>query len=330
MRRQANLSQNDLETALAGLQRSWQPLAVRIKTVEHDVTTPCSQLTLRLHFPAFRERESTVNDLVEVISTYMARFCLPRKQLAETYAKKATLDDDDYHLELTRLDHEAASLFIRGNRLSNRNGEGGELLLYLMTEWILNAPQIIAKMSLKTNRQVPAHGSDGVHVRYDAATGKLVIFSGEAKLQQSLGKAISSAVESIGNALNAEQMSHELSLIKRHIDFTGMDDAAKSALLEYLNPYGTSSNARVEAVTCLIAFDFEAFETIRTASNDLDPEVAFFVEAQKAVAKAGPAIAKALTDAGLGGRQVELFLFPLPSTAIFRTLFQNRIGWTEA
>lgn len=109
-----------------------------------------------------------------------------------------------------------------------------------------------------------------------------------------------------------------------------MDDAAKSALLEYLNPYGTSSNARVEAVTCLIAFDFEAFETIRTASNDLDPEVAFFVEAQKAVAKAGPAIAKALTDAGLGGRQVELFLFPLPSTAIFRTLFQNRIGWTEA
>ena len=54
------------------------------------------------------------------------------------------------------------------------------------------------------------------------------------------------------------------------------------------------------------------------------------MEAQKAIAKAGPAIAKALTDAGLGGRQVELFLFPLPSTSTFRTLFQNRIGWTEA
>lgn len=324
------MSQNDLETALAALQRSWQPLAVRIKTVEHDVETSCSQLTLRLHFPAFRERESTVNDLVEVISKYMARFCLPRKQLAKTYAKKGMLDDEDYHLELTRLDHEAASLFIRGNRLSNRNGEGGELLLYLMTEWVLSAPQIIAKMSLKTNRQVPAHGSDGVHVRYDAATSRLVIFSGEAKLQKSLGKAISSAVESIGNALNAEQMSHELNLIKRNIDFTGMNKAAKSALLEYLNPYGTSSNARVEAVTCLIAFDFETFETIRTSSTDIDPDAVFAVAARKAIAKAGQAIANALTNAGLGGRQVELFLFPLPSTSAFRTLFQNRIGWAES
>ena len=324
------MSQTDLETALAALEKNWKPLAVRIKTVEHEVATSCSHLTLRLHFPAFRERESTVNDLVEVISKYLARFCLPRKQLAETYAKKATLSDDDYHLELTRLDHEAASLFIRGNRLANKNGEGGELLLYLMTEWILQAPQIIAKMSLKTNRQVPAHGSDGIHVKYDAAAGKLVIFSGEAKLQKSISKAIRSAVESIGNALNAEQISHELALIKRNLDLSGLDETAKAALVEYINPFGSSSNARIEAVTCLIAFDFKAFEKIRASANNDDPEAAFAVAARKAIARVAPIIARALTDAGLSNRHMELFLFPLPSTDAFRTLFQNRIGWTES
>ncbi|WP_223252149.1 Hachiman antiphage defense system protein HamA [Paracoccus mutanolyticus] len=40
------------------------------------------------------------------------------------------------------------------------SGEGGELLLYLLTERFLGLPQILCKMSLKTSAHY--HGADGV------------------------------------------------------------------------------------------------------------------------------------------------------------------------
>src|SRR3546814_10487872 len=81
------------------------------------------------------------------------------------YAKKDGLDAFEFHAAVSQLNQRALALFKRVRKASNRSGEAGELLLYLLTEWILGAPQIIAKMGLKTNPQMPVHGSDGVHVR---------------------------------------------------------------------------------------------------------------------------------------------------------------------
>lgn len=43
-----------------------------------------------------------------------------------------------------------------------REASVDELLLFLLTEWILGAPQVIAKLALKTNPQMPVHGADVV------------------------------------------------------------------------------------------------------------------------------------------------------------------------
>lgn len=136
------------------------------------------------------------------------------------------------------LRQEAFDLFKRAHVATNRNGEAGELILYLLTEWLLEAPQIVAKMSLKTNTEMPVHGADGAHVRYCAATGRLYIYWGEAKLYGSLDQAITEAAKSIAESLDDKKIKHEITLVKRHLDLSGLKPDAK-AMLDFLDPYGS-------------------------------------------------------------------------------------------
>ena len=123
-------------------------------------------------------------------------------------------------------------------------------------------------------------------------------------------------------------MQHEIELVQRHIDFTGLGAAAQTALLRYLDPFDNTYNERLEVVTCLIGFDFAAYAGL-TADGMEDPDVSFKSLAVAKLRDVGPAFAKALTDAGLPRQRVELFLFPVPSVSVLRDLFQNQIGWTR-
>jgi hypothetical protein len=68
---------------------------------------------------------------------------------------------------------------------------------YLLTEWILEAPQLLAKMSLKTNKEMPVHGADGVHVRFCEDAQQLRFYWGESKLYADVGQGITAAVSSV-------------------------------------------------------------------------------------------------------------------------------------
>lgn len=316
----------DLETGLAAIRRDWSLLAARIHTVEHEVVTNHKLLTLRLHHPALRGVNATVSELVKTIALFLAHFSLPRKQVQSAYNDiQSKTSQVDQHLIYTQLDNEARSLFMRARKSAARTGEAGELLLYLLTEWLLEAPQIIAKMSLKTNAQMPVHGSDGVHVRFDAETGNLVIYSGEAKLHSDIGSAIRSAVESIQAGASREKMDHELELVRRHIDLSSLNPAAQKSLLAYLDPFEPASNKRQEVVTCLLGFDFADYAALDATGDAPDDQFrALAIEKLRVV---GPAFADALTKADLPHQKVELFLLPVPSVTALRDQFQDQIGW---
>lgn len=323
-----NLVEDSLAVALAAIQKDWSALSTRIRTAEHDVTTDHDHLTLRLHYPALRNGQATIDDLVKTISLYLTHFSLPRKQVQDVYSAQAEMKTDfERHQAISRLEQEARSLFIRARETSQRTGEAGELLLYLLTEWLLDAPQIIAKMSLKTNAQMPVHGSDGIHIRYDTKLGRLIFYSGEAKFHKDVGQAIKAAATSIKSG--RDKMQYELELVQRHIDFAGLDEPARKSLLRYLDPFDEASNERVEVVTCLVGFDFSSYADLAAEGTD-EPDVRFSALALEKLREVGPTFAKALTDAGLHGQKVELFLFPVPSVATLRDRFQDQIGWIRS
>lgn len=316
----------DLESALASLRRDYQKLAPRIRTLEHTIACECDGVVLRLHFPSLRQNKATMSELVEAISTHLLRFALPRSQVDALEAKHDSLPMDEFLLAYEATRAEAYRIFITANKNTHRNGEAGELLLYLLTEWVLAAPQIIAKMSLKTNRDMPVHGSDGVHARYCGDSNRLLLYWGESKLHADVSAAITDALESVADALTPEKMQHEIDLVQRNIELSGLTPDAKDAFLRYLDPFEETYNARHDIITCLIGFDFDGFEAVKKSAGQ-NAEAEFMELARKRLASLAPQVAKKMNLHGLAGQPIELFFFPVPGVDEFRKAFQDRIGW---
>ena len=302
-------------------------MAPRLRVLDHDVRTECANLNLRLHYPTIRQAQAMVEPFIDAVGDYIAHFCLPRTEIEQVYSKQVSLSSFDFHAEITRLNQRALNLFRKASAEANRNGEAGELILFILTEWMLEAPQLIAKMSLKTNSEMPVHGADGVHVKFVPETGRLILYSGEAKLYKDVHKAISSAVASIADALSYDKMKHELELVQRNIQFSGLTSAARDTLLRYLDPFDEQSIDRFDVVTCLIGFDFEGYSMLPEHGDDANQ--VFLQLAAKNLAEIGPSMAAALKNASLGASHVELFLLPMPSVQKLRDRFQSRIGWTK-
>ena len=199
-------------------------------------------------------------------------------------------------------------------------------MLFLLSEWILSAPQILAKMSLKTESEIAVHGSDGIHVAFDKGDSTLRFYFGEAKIHQDLSKALRSAAKSIASSLKPGEIHSEVELVERHIDSTGLDEEAKEALLSYLDPFDESWNERRDVITSFIAFQYKGYADLEAIPYD-EREATFVAGLQAEVALFAPKLAGILETAGVKGEEIEFFLMPLPSVASLRENFQAEIGW---
>jgi hypothetical protein len=318
----------DLKSAFAALSKDYGSLTARVRALGHSVICTCSGVTLRLYFPAFRQSKPTLSELVDAIAVYLVHFALPRSEVEALTALYKTIDAAEFMKRYSLLESRARALFIRANETTARNGEAGELLLYLLTEWILDAPQLIAKMSLKTNPSMPVHGADGIHVRYSEKDQKLLLYWGESKLHANVGNAIAAAAKSISEALEPDKLKHEIDLVQQNISFSGLQPAEKEALLRYLNPFEEKYNERLDVTTCLVGFNFDGFAKV-AAVDPKQAEAEFRSLAEAELAKVAPTLAKALTNKGLATQPIEIFFLPLPSVSDFRDLFQQKIGWKK-
>lgn len=136
-------------------------LSPRIKHLSYQTDACGDRINVRCSYIAFRDGLPTFDDFIEVIADHIIPFCLPRREIREAQALIARAKDD--HVEagriMTRLSEKARSLFIKAKQGSHRSGEAGEIVLYLLTEWLLHVPQVVSKMYLKTNTQMPVHGT---------------------------------------------------------------------------------------------------------------------------------------------------------------------------
>jgi hypothetical protein len=318
------VQQVDVERFVAALRRDYSKLAVRIRELTHTVSCNCDGVNLRLHYPSINQGKAAVWELVNAILDYLTIFALHRSQVEELASQYGKLSADEFRIRCERQQKEAINLFIRAQKATNRNGEAGELLLFLLTEWILEAPQLLAKLPLKTSRDMPVHGTDGIHVGYLSESGKLCTYWGESKLYADVNQAITKAIESIEKATRPEKVEYELALVARNIHGAGLSPEQRSLLLSFLDPFESENyNKRVNATTCLIGFDFEAYEHMDINSGERQ----FASLAQKKLQELAPRLSEALEAGEATSQIIEFFFFPLPSVQEFRDLFQAKIGW---
>ncbi len=206
-----------------------------------------------------------------------------------------------------------------------RSGEEGELLLFLLAEQILKLPQAICKMSLKTNNNMPIHGSDGIHIGLTEDNSKLALYYGEAKIYAKLSDAIKNCIDSIKPYLLRDDDGTDLNLLNTYCDFGNSDYELnlKEKLKKYFDPEHRNNKLYTEIRgICLIGFnDSKTYvydnieETAQKATQEAQQWMSDFSEKIK--------------EHKLENIVINVFFIPMSSVDTFRTTFAKIIGGAD-
>ncbi|MGN8094151.1 HamA C-terminal domain-containing protein [Methylobacterium sp. 22177] len=316
----------ELQGILLSLTTDHDDLGVRVRRLEHQAKCQNPHIRMHGHYFAFREGKPTVAEFVELLSTKLISFCMSRKSINAAHEKLRHLSPQKQFERATALRDQAVDLFKRAQRNTNRNGEFGEVITYLLIEHVLKAPQLVAKMSLKTSREMPVHGSDGVHFSFDPATGGLTLLWGESKCYASVANALSEAVKSVAENLQDDKMKQEIFLVREHGDLSAFSDAGRDAIMSFLDPYAENYNQRIDGSVILVAFDFERFADMN-GLKPADVDNAFQDALRVELDSCATRLDAQLKKNGIEHHTIDVFFLPVPSVQDLRMRFQHRIGW---
>ena len=272
----------------------------------------------------FKDKEPSTSEFVDFIYPKIVPFCIPKKKREELSQKFIQTGDPRYYLELA---DQAKNLFIKAKKTLKKGGEPGELILFSVLEYFLDAPQIASKMYLKTSESMPVHGTDGIHVKYDPATKNLYLYWGESKLYQQLSKSLDEICTSIAGFIKRKDSrsprERDIDILKDH---SAIDDPeAKEAVLEYFDPYSDKSNDLREIYCCLSGFDFSIYNKLSEIEED-EIEDYFREKYLERINSACELFAQKIKENGIEELSFHFVLLPFKSVAEFRQLFFAKLG----
>lgn len=309
-------AQKPLEEALKRLARgTLTALGGLLHDVESHVTVDGTLVTAHCHcLKLDGNGRPRTEDLVKVIAEHVLDYAIPRSHIREA--------DDEFQRsrstqKLVRLADEARSLFTD----LEQSGEGGELLLFALAEKLLRLPQLICKMSLKTNTRMHVHGADGLHAGVDPTTGKLLLYWGESKIYGDVTGAVRECLASIRPMLTEYSSGQrDLQLLQRHADLA--DPALEAALKKYLDPDADEFNSLEFRGLCLVGFDCDAYPA--------GPSTTQLAAMAKQIAATLPTwrghVKKRLAEEKLDAFAMHFLFVPFPSADGFRQLLRDKLG----
>lgn len=314
-----------LAGAMAALLKDHAGLGIRLKEVPFDWTSGMHRLTGSFHYITFADGVPTVQEFVEYLYDCLIPYCLPKSKIRD--ALQGIDPVHDYH-RIVRLGDDAKSLFIKAKNQLESGGEPGELILYALLEWVLKAPRLVSKMYLKTNNNMPVHGTDGIHLGYDEAKDLLTIYFGESKIYQSFSSAADAAFTSMAELLaNAGQISREIEILNNLSDLNSLDPAFRARIADYINPYSTSKLTLQRRIVhaCLLGFEYAAYNRILALEPDKVAS-AFEEKYKKRIGSACRVIERHYGKRLPITTNLHLFLLPFPSLKDFRAAFYGKLG----
>lgn len=206
-----------------------------------SITQPFA--TLRFHHLRLDANgEPKFKELAHVLADHIVEYCFSARR--RNGAQKPH--------EISKLNREARSYC----RKFATSGEAGEMLLYFLLEAVLGAPQMVAKMELKTNPRMEGHGSDGIHLKWHNADNLIDIFFGEAKLEQSIYSALDSVLESLEKFHQDKLMEHEFGMVTSF--YKHADDKTREAVLALVDRQSPGNNCRINHA-CLVGYNWDEY-----------------------------------------------------------------------
>lgn len=224
-----------------------------IDVIEHDLKITGIETTVRFHHLKFDgNKQPMVKALANTLYAYIIDYCLSAKNRSETLTSRQS----------TILTKEARRLFRHpdiSDDSPDKTGEAGETLLYFLMEAVLKAPQIVAKMELKTNHKDEIKGSDGIHARWNQELEVVDFYFGESKLYKSVSDALTSALKSINDFHDIKMYEHEFNMVTKHFKYA--DEAVKHEISQLFINGNPGENVRINHA-CLIGYDYKGYDDV--------------------------------------------------------------------
>jgi len=305
-----------LGAALARLARGAPTdLSALLHDVERHVVVDGTNVTAHCHCLTLDGNgRPRIEDLVEAIAEHVLDYAIPRSEYRAARDEAARTGSSQ---KVVRLHTKARKLFTD----LIQSGEGGELLLFALAEKLLELPQLICKMSLKTNTRMHIHGADGLHAGVDEVTGKLLLYWGESKIFDDVTSAVRECLKSLAPMLQDHEASkRDFQLLQRHLDIDNED--LENALKKFLNPDDPAFNSLEFRGLCLVGFDCDAYPRGPSKS-----ELKAIVSAiTSALPEWKQHVAKRVTEEKIDAFSMHFLFVPFPSADQFRKLFRAHLG----
>lgn len=260
-----------------------------------------------------------VNGLLQEskLATYLADlvtdYCIPRERRIAAHEDMAKTGSSS---ALNRLRREAIEMFVD----SETSGEAGELLLYLLTERVLGAPQILSKMSLKTSSKMHYHGADGIHARKTARG--LALYWGESKVHADRTAAVRECLDSVGAFLtdpDRRTAARDLGLVRDNLDLEGKE--LKDEIVRFFIQENPEWNRLEMRAACLVGFDLDKYPAYVEASEITEGE-----EVLNLIEDWASHLGGNITSRLLDKFEIDFFMVPFRSVAEFRTMALKAMG----
>lgn len=286
-----------------------------IEVVEHNYKILDVETTVRLHHLRFDgNKRPMVKALADTLYAYIIDYCLSAKNRGDALtAKQSAL-----------LTKEARRLFRHPNvtdESPDKTGEAGETLLYFLMEAVLQAPQMVSKMELKTNHKDEVKGSDGIHAKWNSDINMVDFYFGESKLYKSVSSAMDSALKSIEGFHKVEMYSHEFSMVTKHFKYA--DEAVRDEISNLFINGNPGPNVRINHA-CLIGYDFNGYNDVAS-----EPLSTLSVKFKEAFLKDGQRLISLLQNKFDSFSRKDLvfdiFFLPFPSVVDFRNAFNESL-----
>jgi hypothetical protein len=310
------VAEEGVEAALIRLVRGEATsLSGLLHDVENHVVVDGTRVTTHCHcLKLDGNGRPRIEDLVKVVAEHVLDYAIPRSQISEAYGELTRTRSTQ---KIVRLANDARGLFTD----LERSGEGGELLLFALAEKVLRLPQLICKMSLKTNTRMHVHGADGLHVGVDPVTGNLLLYWGESKIFGDVTSAVRECLASVAPMLTEYSAGQrDLQLLQRHADLD--DSALEQALKNFLDPDSDAFNSLEFCGLCLVGFDCDAYPKGPSAKElaVLVEEIGNMLPSWKEHLK------KRVSEEKLDAFSMHFLFVPFPSADEFRRLLRNQLG----
>jgi len=300
---------------------------VAVAATSADPSTPGTTL---MHV-RLQENLANVHNLSAYLWNRAAYYALSRKRRQE-FEEQVSADPQAVLAVATLIVRATRDAFVEFRQSNpNRASEVGELLAYCIAIEQLDAAQLAAKMSLKTNSNMPVHGWDGIHATVE--DGFLVIYFLESKLSQSANAGAADFATSVAKFFtDKKQYRREYSIVRDLGNFDGLDPASRDVALRYFDVLASPDEVQKKEryVGVVLYSDDKTFKSLPPVAKGQGPgfhEKALSEAVAKLLDHHQGAAQKHLEKEGADPAKCLLYFVTVPDTEEVKKLFYDEMGY---